>query len=84
MPTKPRPKYIAARPFSCAGSQFAAGDTVDNPVVLDAVLRFGGRFVTIDTKRGRAAASTTEADPAADPTTEADPAAASTTDTPEE
>lgn len=55
----PRPKYTAAVDFSCGGLRFTAGDPVDNPIVLDAVLPFGGRFVTTNTKRGTRADTTT-------------------------
>lgn len=56
----PRPKYTAAVDFSTAGQRFIAGDRVDNPVVLDAVLRFGDRFVTTNTKRSSAGKLLTE------------------------
>jgi len=65
----PRPKYTAACEFSTAGFRFNPGDEVANPVVLDAVLRFGDRFVTTETRRARKAADA-DATPAEDqPTT---------------
>lgn len=54
-----RPKYTAATDFSVAGHHFTPGDPVTEPIVLDAVLRFGDRFVTTETSRRRKA---TEAD----------------------
>lgn len=48
-----RPKYTAAVEFSVAGNHFAVGDEVTDPLVLDAVVRFGDRFVTTDTRRAR-------------------------------
>lgn len=63
-----RPKYLAVVDFSTAGHHFSVGDPVVDPVVLDAVLRFGDRFVASDTRRAKAAAA--EADPVeAQPTT---------------
>lgn len=57
-----RPKYTAASEFSVAGHKYVVGDPVDNPIALDAVLRFGDRFVKTNTKR--ASAKPANADPA--------------------
>ena len=62
-----RPKYIAVADFRCARRSFVVGDEVTDPVVLDAVLRFGDRFVTTDTARARKG-STADATPAEAPT----------------
>ena len=62
-----RAKYIAATDFRCARRSFLAGDEVSDSVVLDAVLRFGDRFVTTDTARARQG-STADATPAEAPT----------------
>ncbi len=51
-----RAKYLAATDFSVAGHHFPVGDDVVDPVVLDAVLRFGDRFVSTETRRARRAA----------------------------
>lgn len=51
---KIRAKYIASRPFSCAGYTFSTGDAVEG-VALGAALRFGDEFVTSDTSRRRKA-----------------------------
>jgi len=68
-----RPKYIATADFRCARRSFVAGDEVTDPIVLDAVLRFGDRFVTTDTARARKGS-----------TADATPAEAQTTSTPKE
>lgn len=73
MPT--RPKYTAVVNFSCSGHHYAPGDAVDNPIVLDAVLRFGDDFVVTDVARARTARATN---------TEAEPSAAGNTTSPEE
>lgn len=65
-----RPKYVAATEFSVAGNHFSVGDEVVDPIVLDAVLRFGDRFVTSNTSRSRkATAADTEQVEAQPPTT---------------
>lgn len=52
-----RTKYIATSDFSVAGAHFTTGDEVTDPIALDAVLRFGERFVMSDTRRARKAAA---------------------------
>ena len=68
-----RSKYIAVADFRCARRSFTVGDEVTDPIVLDAVLRFGDRFVTTDTARARKGS-----------TADATPAEAQTTSTPKE
>lgn len=71
-----RPKYIAVVNFSCSGNHYAPGDAVDNPIVLDAVLRFGDDFVSTETVRARTSrASISDAEP---------PASGNNTQSPEE
>jgi hypothetical protein len=68
-----RNKYTAVADFSVRGNQFNIGDEVADQLVLDAVLRFGDRFVSSDTRRAKAAAADTvkvEAHPTTTPTEE--------------
>lgn len=60
---KTYPKYTAACAFTCSAQSFKEGDEVTNPIVLDAVLPFGDRFVTrksTTTKTPPATPATTE------------------------
>ena len=45
MPSAPRPKYVAAKPFSCLSQHYKAGDPVDHPIVLATVTQYGDEFV---------------------------------------
>lgn len=74
MPSKPRPKtFVAVVPFRCAGSAFAAGDTVPPSVALNVALRFGDRFVSSTASKSAPSDGAAESTPTPIPAVEADP-----------